>query len=87
MDIERNLGEQPLAAILKQHELTPARLVSASTDHLNHKMVSRGAKGRRLTGNVMKKIRDALNTASGESYRVTDLFNYKPAGAKGSDAS
>jgi len=87
MDIERNLGEQPLAAILKKHELTPALLVSASTEHLNHKMVSRGTKGRRLTGNVMKKIRDALNAASGESYKVTDLFNYKPAGADSSNPS
>jgi len=87
MDIERNMGEQPLATILKELELTPARLVEASTDHLNHKMVSRGSKGRRLTGNVMKKIRDALNTASGKSFKVTDLFNYAPAGASSTDQS
>ena len=87
MDIERNLGEQPLATIMRELELTPARLVEASTDHLNHKMVSRGSKGRRLTGNVMKKIRDALNTVSGKSFKVTDLFNYAPAGVKGTEPS
>lgn len=78
MDLERNLGEQPLAKLMQKHGLTPAQLVKASTEQLNHKMVSRATKGRRLTGNVMKKIRQAVCAASGETYAMEDLFNYKP---------
>lgn len=81
MDPERNLGEQPLAELMRKHALTPALLVRASTEQLNHKMVSRAIKGRRLTGNVMKKVLHALNAASGQSFGIQELFNYKPTGA------
>ena len=76
MDIERNLGEQPLAALLARHDLKPKDLVVASTAQLTHKMVSRAVKGRRLTPNTMDKVLQALNGASGESYGLADLFNY-----------
>ncbi|MFT5284836.1 MAG: hypothetical protein ACI8TQ_000995 [Planctomycetota bacterium] len=72
------MGEQPLATLLSELQLTPAKLVRASSDQLNHKMVSRGMKGRRLTGNVMKKIRNALNAATEKSYKTSDLFDYAP---------
>ena len=85
MDIERNMGEQPLAQILRELQLTPAHLVKASSTQLNHKMVSRGIKGRRLTGNVMKKIRDALNAAAEKNYKVTELFNYAPINSEASE--
>ena len=85
MDIERNLGQQPLGTLMLELELTPAQLVNASSDQLNHKMVSRGIKGRRLTGNVMKKIRDAFNSASGKNLGVKDLFNYAPLNANNDD--
>ena len=78
MDIERNFGEQPLAQVMRERRLSPAQLVGASKVQLNHKMVSRGMKGRRLTGNVMKKIRDALNACCDGKYEVTDLFTYVP---------
>lgn len=74
---ERNLGEQPVAALLVQHGLKPHDLVAASTEQITHKMVARACKGRRLTPNVQRKIVNALNTAAAASYGVDDLFNYR----------
>lgn len=75
-DIERNLGEQPLAAIMQELHLKPHDLVAASTDQITHKMVSRAWKGRRLTPRVQDKILAALNRATSRNYALTDLFNY-----------
>jgi hypothetical protein len=74
--VERNLGEQPIAALLVHHGLKPHDLVAASTEQITHKMVSRACKGRRLTPNVQRKILNALNTAAGTAYGPADLFNY-----------
>ncbi|QDU67202.1 hypothetical protein [Engelhardtia mirabilis] len=78
MTIERNLGEQPLARLLIQLELSPAQLVRASTEQLNHKMVSRATKGRRLTPSVQGKVLRALNAASGREFQLGQLFTYGP---------
>jgi hypothetical protein len=75
-DIERNLGEQPIARIMAEAGLKPHDLVAASTEQITHKMVSRACKGRRLTPNVQTKILNALMKASGRSYTLQDLFNY-----------
>ncbi len=75
-EIERNLGEQPLAAILTEQDIKPHDLVVASTEHITHKMVSRAVKGRRLTRNVQHKILRALNKATKKNYALADLFNY-----------
>jgi hypothetical protein len=74
--IERDLGPQPIAAILAKYNLKPHDLVAASTQQLTHKMVSRAAKGRRLTLNTQTKVLNALNLASGQNYSLRDLFNY-----------
>ena len=74
--MERNLGEQPIARILAEKGLTAGNLVSASTENITYKMVSRACKGRRLTPHVQIKICNALNSASGKVFTVTDLFNY-----------
>ncbi len=74
--VERNMGVQPLQGILEELELKNHDLVAASRESLTHKMVARGCKGRRLTRNVQLKVRNALNLASGKSYRIADLFNY-----------
>ena len=76
MDVERNMGEQPIAQIMQKHELKPQNLVAASTEHLTHKMVGRACKGRRLTPNVKAKVCNALNKAAGTSYAIKELFNY-----------
>lgn len=82
-NIERNLGEQPIAGIIKEHNLKPHDLVAASTELITHKMVSRACKGRRLTLNTQGKVLNALNSAVSGSYTLKDLFNYdsseKPA--------
>ena len=75
-DQERDLGEQPLARLLTELALKPHDLVAASTEQITHKMVSRGTKGRRLTRNVQGKLLRALNTASGKTYVLADLFTY-----------
>ena len=74
----RDRGEQPVAAILAEHSLKPNDLVKASAVSMTHKMVKRACKGRKLTGNTMRIVRDALNTALNAKYQLADLFNYKP---------
>ena len=75
-DIERNLGEQPIAAILAARQLKPHDLVAASGEQLTHKMVSKACKGRRLSPNVQGKVLRALNAVTNETFTLTDLFNY-----------
>ena len=75
-DQERDLGEQPLAALLSELGLKSHDLVASSTEQITHKTVQRGCKGRRLTKNVQGKLLRALNTASGNTYAIKDLFTY-----------
>jgi len=74
----RELGEQPIAAIMIEHHLKPNDLIKASAVPMTHKMVKRACKGRKLTGNTMRIVRDALNHAVGAKYKLPELFNYKP---------
>ncbi len=74
--VERNLNEQPIARILAENNLTSSDVVSASTENITYKMLSRACKGRRLTPHVQVKICNALNKATGKSFTVKDLFNY-----------
>jgi len=75
-DIERDLGEQPIAKIMALHGLKSHDLVACSTEQITHKMITRAVKGRRLTAAVQSKILNALNKASKKSYLLKDLFNY-----------
>jgi hypothetical protein len=75
-DLERNLGEQPLAAILVEHNYKSSDLVSASSMQLTHKMVSRACRGRRLTSNTKNKIYQAINALVGTPLAMDDIFNY-----------
>lgn len=77
-DASRDMGQQPIAAILAKHHLKPNDLVKASVVPMTHKMVKRACKGRKLTGNTMRIVRDALNIAVSAKYKLPDLFNYKP---------
>ncbi len=76
MTIERNLGEQPIARILEERGLDARALVEVSTDQLTFKMVTRACKGRRLTPNTQRKVRDALNAAADSAYQLSELFTY-----------
>ena len=75
-DLERNLGEQPIARLMREHNLKPHDLVAASPVEMTHKMVARACKGRRLTLNTQSKVLAALNRATGQNYTLRDLFNY-----------
>ena len=76
MEIQRDFGPQPIGTLLAEHELSAGDLVNASTEQVTYKMVNRAVRGRRLTPNVMAKIRNALNSATGRSYVLSDLFTY-----------
>ncbi len=76
-DIERNLGEQPLAELLRVHGLKAHDLVAASDEQITHKMIARGWKGRRLTANVQGKLLRAVNAATRKEFVLSDLFNYR----------
>jgi len=75
-DLERNLGPQPIAEVMARHGLKAHDLVTASTQQLTHKMISRACKGRRLTPNVQTKVLHAVNAATGKNYTLGDLFRY-----------
>lgn len=75
-DLERNLGEQPIAPNMREHNLKPHDLVAISSVEMTHKMVSRACKGRRLTLNTQSKVLAALNRATGKDYSLRDLFNF-----------
>ena len=47
-EIERNLGEQPIAEIMREHNLKAHDLVAISPVEMTHKMVARACKGRHL---------------------------------------
>lgn len=70
------MGEQPLARLMAENGLKPTDLVTASTEQLTHKMVTRAMKGRRLTANAMGKVHRAWNQAATSTHGLSDLFNY-----------
>ena len=73
---EHNLGPQPIIELMEKHRLVAHDLVAASTAQIPHKMVTRACKGRKLSRRVQLKIRDAFNTATKQSYTLSDLFTY-----------
>jgi len=75
-NIERNLGEQPIAQIMLVHNLKPHEIVAASTEQITHLMIKRAGKGRRLTKHVQIKVLNALNKVTNKSFGLKDLFNY-----------
>ena len=74
--IERDFGEQPIKQIMLEYDLKPHDLVAASTEQITHRMITRAAKGRRLTSHIQIKVLNALNKATGKTYVLKDLFNY-----------
>ena len=73
---EFNLGPQPIADLMQHFKLNSHDLVMASSEQLTHKMVARAAKGRRLTNNSKGIVQRAMNQATGNVYKLTQLFNY-----------
>lgn len=76
-EVTRNLGEQPIAKIMAEAGFKPHDLVAASAIPMTHKMVARACKGRRLTFNTQTIVRNALQAATGKTYALDELFNYR----------
>lgn len=79
-DVERNLGEQPIARLMAERGLKTGDLAEASQEHVTRKMVTRACKGRRLTPHVQAKILRAFNRAAGTAFALSDLFTYSTPG-------
>lgn len=82
----RDLGAQPLDRLLLELGLANHDLVDASPSQLTHKQVQKARKGRRLTPNLQKKVKDAFEAAlaqraeTGTRYALSDLFTYAKDG-------
>jgi len=76
VNTQLDLGEQPIAGILRDAKLKATDLVSASAVPMTHKMVARACKGRKLTLNTKTIVRNALMAATGKTYTFAELFNY-----------
>lgn len=81
-EIERNLGVQPLDAVMGEFGLGNHDLVEASNEQITHKMVARARKGRRLTKNSKMKILNAVNAAvkgkvGARELGMAEIFNYR----------
>lgn len=74
--IVREYGPQPIGDILAARGLTNHQVVAASTEQLTHKMMAKACRGRYLSTKVRQKILRAVNKVSGESYTLSQLFNY-----------
>jgi len=86
----RDFGVQPLDRLMLELGLGNHELVLASPGQLTHKQVQKARKGRRLTPNLQRKVKEALEAAlvqraagdtSGEApqplaYKLEDLFSY-----------
>ena len=90
---ERDLGTQPLDAMMRAWGMSNNEMVDVSTEQLTHKQIQRARNGRRLTLKMMQKVNRAFNVMiwsklSDEQketyfeYMHKHLFNY----AKGYDA-
>jgi len=73
---ERNFGPQPIGDLMQAMQLKSHDLVVASREQLTHKMVARAIKGRRLTSNTRGIVQRAMNQATGNEYKLAQLFNY-----------
>lgn len=83
LPIERNLGPQPLDAILTEAGLDNHAVVAASAEPMTHKAVQRARKGRRLTPHMKRRMAAALNKALAakemkpeRDWAPKDLFTY-----------
>lgn len=80
-EIERNLGTQPIDAVMVEHGLSNHDLTVAASVTLTHKAVQRARKGRRLTVHLQKRVVETLNAALKgkgieQSYQSAQLFTY-----------
>ncbi len=82
---QRDFGVQPLDALLSSLGLENHDLVAASSEQLTHKQVQKARSGRYVTGNIQRKVLNALQAAvpPGEDgvkpvFSIRQLFLYRP---------
>lgn len=68
---------QPLDDLMTQLGLDNHAVVAGSGEHLTHKEVQKGRRGRQLTARMQDKIARALGHAAGRTFRVEQLFTYR----------
>jgi len=79
--IERNMGTQPLDAVLTELELNNHDVVAACAEPMTHKAMARARKGRRLTPKMKVRVTETLNgimrtRGVDRQFGVKQLFNY-----------
>ncbi len=79
--LERNLGTQPIDAVMEKHALKNHDVVQMNRGGLTHKIVQKARKGRRIKPNMKVRVTEALNVVLKqkgieEKYGVGQLFNY-----------
>ena len=72
----RQMGEQPLARLLRERGVSRHDLVLAAPGEVTHKLVKRAETGRRLTAHSKNLVLRAWNRATGSSASMSDLFSY-----------
>ncbi len=63
MEELRDLGTQPLEALMERWGVSNHDLVEASPEQLTHKQIQRAKSGRRMTLKMMMKVARSLNIA------------------------
>ena len=79
---DRNMGIQPLDALMLQYGLTNHDIVAATTEPLTHKAVQRARKGRLLTQRTQRRVVEAAQRAIAQKDAskicvLADFFSYK----------
>lgn len=81
---ERNMGVQPLDALMTEHAMTNHELLAASPEPMTHKAVQRARKGRRLTRHMQRRMIEAFNRALHKrgseetpAFHLEQLFTYR----------
>jgi hypothetical protein len=82
-ETERNLGPQPLDALMLEHHWSNHDVVAASKDPMTHKAVQRARKGRKLTAHMQKRMVATINTmlkakdSEAPELKLLQVFNYQ----------
>ena len=79
--IQREMGVQPIDAIMTEHDLKNHDVMQMNRGGLTHKNIAKARKGRRLTPKIKVRITEALNAVLKQkgvekTYVPKDLFNY-----------
>ena len=79
--LPREMGVQPIDAIMTEHELKNHDVMQMNRGGLTHKNIAKARKGRRLTPKLKVRVTEALNAllklrGVEKQFVPKDLFNY-----------